>query len=229
MADFDKLLERFDQHKADLRELGDALVDRYPQSKNLVAFEQELSAAMDGLDALRERLGSAIQEAEQQNNLKKDIEQQMAASELYQRLGERDRNKLSEYLIQNSAGLVGEDEVRTFLAKAYEEKPEEDLLSDFSKPFILDLGKREGNIDNEFDAYREGLKLLKAKIADPEQKKELVDALSTDIMKENPASAIKIFYAKAFQPVNHEQTHVPNPAPNPEQNHEQKPIPPVAE
>jgi hypothetical protein len=211
VADFDKLLEKFDDHKQHLRELGDALVERYPQSKNLVKFEEELSAAIAGLDSLRERLAGAIQEAEQQNNLKIDIEQQMAASELFQSLGERDKHKLSEYLIQNGVGLAKEEEVRAFMAKSFEQKPEEDLLSDFSKAFILELGKQAevSNEENEFDAYREGLKLLKAKIADPEQKKELVEALATDIMKENPASAIKIFYAKAYQPVQDEQKAPP--------------------
>lgn len=209
MADFQKLLERFDEHKKNLRELGDALVEKYPQSKNLVGFEQELSSAIDGLDALRNRLGSAIQEAEQQNNLKIDIEQQMSGSELYKSLGERDRHKLSEYLIQNGAGLASDEEVRAFMAKSFEQKPEEDLLSDFSKPFILDLGKQQNPESNDFDAYREGLNLLKAKIADPEQKKELVEALATDIMKENPSSAIKIFYAKAYQPVQNEEAKTP--------------------
>jgi hypothetical protein len=209
VADFQKLLERFDEHKKNLRELGDALVEKYPQSRNLVGFEQELSSAIDGLDALRERLGGAIQEAEQQNNLKLDIEQQMSGSDLYKSLGERDRHKLSEYLIQNGAGLASDEEVRAFMAKSFEQKPDEDLLSDFSKPFILDLGKQANADANEFDAYREGLKLLKAKIADPEQKKELVEALATDIMKENPSSAIKIFYAKAYQPVQDEKPKTP--------------------
>ena len=215
MSDFQKLLDRFGEHEQNLRELGAALVQKYPQSKNLIQLSQELGAAIDGLDALRERLGEAIHEAESQTSLFADLDTQMAKSEVYQKLSDRDRKKLSEYLIQQGAGLATDEELKAFIKKSLEQKTEPELMSEFSKAHILELGQAllgegtEGE-GNEFDAYKAGLDAIRTQLQDPAKKEEIITDLAEVLLKESPATVVRLFFPDAFK-----QTETPRTDTNP--------------
>lgn len=200
MSDFRKLLDRFEDHEKNLKELGDALVQKYPQSKNLIELAQELGMAIDGLNALKTQLGEAIHEAESQTALLADLNDQMGKSEIYQTLSERDRKKLSDYLMQQKKGLAAEEELEAFIKKSLEQKSESELLSEFSKAHILELGQSvvEGE-GNEFEAYKAGTDILLEQFRDPAKKAEIVGDLAKILLKESPATAVKLFFSPAFK------------------------------
>jgi hypothetical protein len=211
MSDFKNLLDRFEDHEDNLKKLGDALVERYPQSKNLIQLSQELGSAIDGLGALKNRLSDAISEAEKQAALGADIADQMGKSEIYQNLSDRDRQKLSEYLVQNEAGLASDEELEAFVKKSLEQKSDQDLLAEFSKPHIMELGHALIPEADEFESYKEGSEALLQEIADPEKKAQLVNDLAKVLIKESPATIVKLFFNQAFK---QDEVEVPTPKPS---------------
>jgi hypothetical protein len=202
MSDFKKLLDRFEDHENNLKELGNALVLKYPQSKNLIELAQELGVAIEGLNALKTQLGQAIHEAESQSAMLSDLNDQMMKSEIYQLLSERDKKKLSEYLIQQKKGLATEEELEAFVKQSLEQKSETELLSEFSKAHILELGRSivdgEGN---EFEAYKAGTDILIEQFRDPAKKTEIVNDLAKILLKESPATIVKLFFSPAFKQI----------------------------
>ena len=216
MSDFKKLLERFGEHEQNLKELGDALVIKYPQSKNLIQLSQELAVAIEGLNVLRGRLGEAIHEAESQTALGADLETQMTKSEIYQKLSDRDRKKLSEYLIQQGAGLATDEELLAFIKKSLDQKSEPELLSEFSKAHILELGQaimEEGTSEgNEFDAYQAGMEAIRTQLQDPAKREEIISDLAEVLLKESPATVVRLFFPEAFKQKDMPKLDV-NPAP----------------
>jgi hypothetical protein len=199
MSDFQKMLDRFNEHESHLRELGDALVQRYPQSQNLIQLSQELGAAIDGLGALKTRLGDAIHEAESQTTLAADLKLKMDASPVYQQLTERDRAKLTEYLLANEAGLATDAELEAYVLRSLEQKSEAELLAEFSKAHILELGQAIQPGVGEFDAYKFGTEALRKQFGDPQQKQEILADLAKVLLKESPGTVLKLFYAAAFK------------------------------
>ena len=199
MSDFQKMLDRFEDHEANLRQLGDLLVQRYPQSHNLIQLAQELGTAIDGLDALKTRLGEAIHEAEGQAALSADIGSQMAASEIYQKLSERDRQKLAEYLLKNAAGLATLEELEAYVLRSLEQKKDSELLSEFSKAHIMELGQAILPDAGEFDAYKAGMDAIREQLADPTKKAEILADLAKVLLTESPATVLKLFYSAAFK------------------------------
>lgn len=199
MSNFQNMLDRFGDHEKNLRELGDALVQEYPQSKNLIQLAQELGAAIDGLDALKTRLGEAIHEAESQTALFSDLQSQMTKSDIYQKLSDRDRQKLSEFLVQNGAGLATDEELTAFVKKSLEQKSEAELMAEFSKAHILELGQALIPDGNEFDAYKEGMDAIKEQLRDPAKKAEIISDLAEILLKESPATVLRLYFPDAFK------------------------------
>lgn len=199
MPTFKNLLERFGEHEENLKELGDEIVKRYPQSKRLVELSKELSAAVDALDELKNKLEEAITMAEQETALKADLFDQVKASEVYSVLSDKDQDKLIEYLITNKAGLASAEELLKFVQDAYAQKDDAGLIAEFPKAHILELGKSLLPEADEFEAYQAGLKSLQGELSAPESRAEIVNDLASVQMKEAPEQVIRSFYSKAFQ------------------------------
>jgi hypothetical protein len=224
MSDFQKMLDRFEDHEANLRQLGDLLVERYPQSHNLIQLAQELGTAIDGLAALKTRLGEAIHEAESQAALSADIAAQMAANALYQSLSERDRQKLVEYLLQNAAGLATQEELEAYVLRSLEQKSDAELLAEFSKAHILELGQAILPDATEFDAYKAGMDAIRQQLADPTKKADILADLAKVLLSESPATVVKLFYSAAFKQPDQAPVDV-NPAPIIEPGAKEQPAP----
>ena len=201
MNDIHKLLEKFKEHQEDLHELGSMLVKKYPQSNNLLKFVEELDSAVSGLDSLHSRLEEVLNEAEADNNLSEDLAMQMSKSKLYSEMSEGDKKKLVTYLVDNHAGIVEEEELLQGLESELSNRSAEELLAEFPKKHIVQLGKEVAEPDSDdFAIYKAGMNFLKEKLADATQKAELVKDLARAKFEDSPSDAVKQFYSKAFEP-----------------------------
>lgn len=199
MATFKDLLNKFGEHEENLKELGDEIVRRYPQSKRLVELSKELSAAVDALEELKTKLAEAIEMAEQETALKLDLQDQVGKSATYSKLSAGDQDKLLEYLIANKAGLATDEELASFVKESYSQKDDAGLIAEFPKAHILELGRSAVAEADEFEAYQAGLKALQGQLADPEGRASIVSDLASVVFKEAPEQIIRSFYSKAFQ------------------------------
>lgn len=216
MSDFKRLLDRFEDHEKNLTALGNEVVRRYPQSATLVELTRELAAAVDGLGALRDKLGSAIEEAETEVALKSDLLMQMGDSDTYARLSDTERNQLSEYLMSNGAGLATDDELMEFVIRSLEQKSEEQILAEFSKEEIMDFGRGSVPEADDFTAYETGVKLIRESLADPDRHDEIINELAKAQLANDTNGTIRLMYEQAFgqKPLVPNQPAIPAPAPD---------------
>lgn len=199
MAKFKELLNKFEQHEENLKLLGDEIVKRYPQSKRLVELSKELSTAVDALSELKTKLDEAINLAEQESALKLDLMDQINAAPLYSSLSDYEKDTLVEFLIANEGGVASEEELLSFIKDSYSKKEDSELIAEFPKKEILDLGRSTGPEMDEFEAYQTGLKILQDQLSGPESKQEIINDLASIVFKEAPGQVIRSFYAKAFE------------------------------
>lgn len=201
MSEFSKLLDQFKEHQDDLKNLGNQLVEKYPQSKTLLQLSRDLSSAIDGVDALRQKLQDTLEQADQESRLKKDLLDQMNQSDdLYDHLTPADRNKLAEFLLQNNTGLADRKQLMEFIQKAMAEKSNEDLIAEFTKDEIKELGQMQGTEGEDgFDSYQSGVKLLTDRFNDPAKRTKMLEDLAEYKMDHKADEVLKSFFQKAFQ------------------------------
>ena len=217
-SNFDTILKNFAEHETDLKKLGQDLVSKYPHSKNLLDLNQELLSAIAGLVGLRDKLSSAISEAEQQEALKTDLEEQMKAISYYSKMPKKDQDVLTEYLLNQGTGLAKPEELEAFVEQSLSQKSEQDLIAEFSKKHILDLGEQIHPDANEFEAYNFGVDALRKQLQNPDTKKDIVQDLALVLIDESPESIAKLYYAKAFETIPVDTQMAPAPAPEVEEN-----------
>ena len=198
--EFQKVLSEIEAAQGRLREIGKQIIEKYPQSENLVDLATQLSQAVDGMDELRDKLAASLQEAAELENLKQSILLQMNEQELYQGFPEDEKQLLSEYLIKNKAGLADEAALRAFVQKMFEPKSSKEIIGEFNKPYIINLGKKlatDESVD-EFDAYSLGMNYLREGLENPEEKKKIIDMISDEYLKKMPHRLLHQFYGQAF-------------------------------
>lgn len=198
--EFQKVLSEIEAAQGRLREIGKQIIEKYPQSENLVDLATQLSQAVDGMDELRDKLAASLQEAAELENLKQSILLQMNEQELYQGFPDDEKQLLSEYLIKNKAGLADEAALRAFVQKMFEPKSSKEIIGEFNKPYIINLGKKlatDESVD-EFDAYSLGMNYLREGLENPEEKKKIIDMISDEYLKKMPHRLLHQFYGQAF-------------------------------
>ena len=200
--EFKEILNKFGDQEAVLKELGTKILEKYPQSKNLVELFDELKAAVDSLSELKTKLDDALTEAETDQSLKLDLNSKVEASELYRGLSQSEKDKLTEYLVQNKADLADEATLLDYLVKDLETKDPKAIVGLIPKKVILDIGREtveEGQPPlGDFDAYKNGMDFLLKEMADSESKKEFIQDLAKNTLTGDPAGVIRKFYKEAL-------------------------------
>lgn len=198
--EFQKVLAEIEAAQGRLREIGKQIIEKYPQSENLVDLATQLSQAVDGMDELREKLAASLQEAQELENLKQALLLQMNEQEIYREVPDDEKHLLSEYLIKNKAGLADEAALRAFVQKMFEPKSSKEIIGEFNKPFIIRMG-RELATDpamDDFDAYSMGMKSLQEGLDNPEEKSKIIDRIADQYLKKMPHKLLHQFYGQAF-------------------------------
>jgi hypothetical protein len=197
---FENVLTEIEAAQGRLREIGKQIIEKYPQSENLVDLATQLSQAVDGMDDLRDKLAASLQEASEQEALKQALLTQMSEKEIYQGFPDDEKQLLSEYLIKNKAGLADEAALRAFVQKMFEPKSAKEIIGEFNKPYIINLGKKlatDESVD-EFDAYSIGMKYLQESLDNPEEKSKIIDKIADEYLKKMPHRLLHQFYGQAF-------------------------------
>ena len=198
MAEFHKILDQISGTQKTLQDVGNQIVERYPQSKNLVDLASDLSVAVEGLESLKTRLSESLAEAEQDNALKEDIKLQIADKPMYQSLPDDEKRLLAEWLVQNKQGLASEEQLKEFVQEKFANKDDKQIMGEFNKPYIINLGKELMTDADEFEAYAAGIDHLKQGLATPEGKKEIIDRIADEYLKTMPHRLIHMYYEDAF-------------------------------
>jgi len=198
MSEFVRILDRFQDHERNLKELGNEVVKRYPQSSLLVELTDELHAALEGLGMLRLKLGDAIDQAEQEMALKSNLLMQMADSQNYSQLSNSEKDHLTEYLLSQERGLASDQELLDFSLESLTQAPEEDLLSAISKEDVISIGRIAYPGADDFSAYDAGLSMVRESLSDPVKHDEIVLEIAKGDLKKDPAELIRLFYSGAF-------------------------------
>jgi hypothetical protein len=199
-VEFEKVLNEISVSQDNLREIGKKIIEKYPQSENLVELATQLAQAVDGMDALREKLAISLQEAQEQQNLKEDLLRQISEKEIYNTMPKDEQNLLSEYLIKNKAGLADDKVLREYVHKMFEPKNSKQIIGEFNKPYIINLGKKlstDESVD-EFDAYAMGMNYLKENLENPEGKAKIIDMIADEYLEKMPHRLLHQFYGQAF-------------------------------
>lgn len=198
MAEFKKILEEIEAVTQTLHEVGGKIIEKYPQSKNLIELVGDLNIAVEGLKALKEKLAVSLAEAEQDTALKEDLKLQLSEKPLYQGLEEDEKRLLAEWLVQNKQGLATEEDLKNFIQEKFAEKDAKTILGEFNKPYIIKLGQQLFENADEFEAYAEGVKYLKERLESPEGKTEIIDRIGDEYLKTMPHRLIHLYYEDAF-------------------------------
>jgi len=198
MPKFQKMADNLETIKKALTDIGQDIIENYPQSKNLVNLAGEVDAAVTGISELSAKILEAISTAGEEEGLKKDLETQMAGSTLYQALDVGERSKLVEYLISQQAGLATEEDLKAFIHKIFDPKNTEEIIGEFSKPYIINIGKQQNPKADEFNAYTTGRAYLMSKLENPEGKKEIIDLVAKEYLENMPGRLLRTYYDKAF-------------------------------
>ena len=198
MSDFIRILDRFQDHESNLKSLGNEVVQRYPQSALLVELTDELHAALEGLAALRLKLGEAIDQAESEMALKANFLMQMADSPYYSKLSEKEKDTLAEHLLSRENGLASEQELLDFSLESLTQRSEEELISEISKQDLMEIGKISTPGADDFAAYDAGLAMVRDSLMDPGRHDEIVLEIAKSKLNQDPAGLIRLLYQDAF-------------------------------
>jgi len=192
-----EVLQRFQKIQQDITDLGTFLVDTYPQSETLLEFVSELGVANDALTELQTKLNEAMQNAGQDESVKKDLLMQMADSPAYAPLSDQQKNQLAEYLVQNKEGLADEETLKGYVERALSQKSSSDLIAMYPKVKIIERGSSQDDGSDAFDAYSEGLAIIQKDF--DEDKTKAVKDLAKLWEERGLDQVVKEFYAQAFQ------------------------------
>lgn len=205
MAKAQQFVTRLGEIKTELEKLGDDFVDHFPRSSSLYKFVDEIGLAQQGLGALHDEMARAVQTADSEDKIKRDLLAQMEESDLYKFLKPEGRNRLAEYLVQQGAPLASAEDLLAFAVKSIGGLDAEHIVKNLSKEFVMQLGGQappgemgqpEGENDNKFDAYKAGVDHIKETLNDAEQKDTFIGTLAREYLKREPELAIRKFYSK---------------------------------
>lgn len=197
MAKAEQFVARLGTITQELEKLGDDFVQHFPRSSSLYKFVDELSLAQQGLNALLDEMGHAVQTADSENKIKLDLLAQINESEIYKFLEKEAKSRLAEYLVQQGAPLASPEDLLSFAVKSIGGLDAEHIVKNLSKEFVMQLGGAPpGGGDESFDAYKAGIDRIEQLLQDPEEKDQFIGTLAREYLKREPELAVRKFYSK---------------------------------
>lgn len=195
----DQLLDQFKNAWGELETLGKELIKLYPQSELLMSWVEELGIATDSLKSLGDDFSAAIEDAELQDNLLRDLRHQMSIQEPYASLTKEEQDSIAHFMLENSQGLLTEDAFRVYTKEWLNEKDPDELVSVLSKRSILDRGKSVNpNLTQEFDQMEAGRRSYHQDFQDADTKADVIDELAETYYQAHSQDVVKDYYKKAF-------------------------------
>jgi hypothetical protein len=200
MASIDSLISKLDGFKENLQSLAATILEKYPNSQNLVRYTDDIKAALEGLTSLHDGLQEALVQARGEESQSQDLKLQLDESPVLGKLPKDQKARLVEYLIKTNKGVAKPEELVRFMSDTLFANSDEDLLEEVPKKQLLELGREQNPASDEFEAYNSGRELLKQRLQDPATKKKYADYLAEQVVKIKPLDVAKLYYKDAFSP-----------------------------
>lgn len=198
MGKFSSLIEKFKKARDEIKSLGDELLEKYPQSKRLVEMAEEIDVAVMALDGLHSGLEQVFQDAEQEESLKKEMLEQLDASELYKEFSKKEKEQIAEFSVQNKKPIADEPMLVAYVEKSLAQKPTSDLIAMYPKATLIERGQQLSDGSEGFDAYSAGLDSLKKEF--DADKAKAVKELAKLWFAKGIEAVVKEFYSEALKP-----------------------------
>jgi hypothetical protein len=195
---FESIIEKFRKAQEQIGHIGNDIVKSYPHSVALVEMAKEISTAVTALDQLATSLEEALQDAEQDDTLRKNLMEQIEDSEIYSKLEKEEREKLAEYLVHNKQPLASQDMLIGYVEKSLSQKAASDLLAMYPKAKIIERGKQLDDGSDAFDAYQSGLESYRYDF--DTDKTKAVQELAKIWLSRGMDAIAREFYAEALKP-----------------------------
>lgn len=199
MSSFDSILKKFERVQEELKAIGNAIVEKYPESKKLTEFVEELNVAAVALDTVQQSIADALVEAETDDALKKSNLDTMAQSEIYKKFKPEEREKLAEFLVQSKRPLADEEKLKAYVEMSLQQKPSSDLLAMIPKQVLLDKGAEIDDGSEGFDAYSAGMEAFRKQL--DADKLAAVKRLVDIWMQKGLEAIAREYYAEALKVV----------------------------
>lgn len=198
MSKFSTLLKKFKDARDQIKEAGAEMVEKYPHTKLLVNMAQEVGVAGEALDHLIEEIEKALQSAEADEDLKKELTTQIKESPVYADFSDDERKKLAEHLVQTKQPLATEDTLTSYIQKSLDQKAVSDLVTMYPKALLVKKGESLNDGTKGFDAYTAGLNAIKK--AFEADKAAGVKNLATLWLSQGMDKVAREYYKAALKP-----------------------------
>lgn len=185
-----------------LKSVGEALVEMLPEGDTFALVAAEVSAAAEGVQALKEHLEGLVQEAEQAEALKQDISEKLETSPHFSKLSKKAKAQISEKLLQDKQPVPDQDSLTRELAAHLDGMAESELLAMFSKKEMLEIGREIDPEAEDVDAFAKAGKYLRDQLTGSETRRDLLQDLAASLLEDSPETYVKKLYGveSAFDP-----------------------------
>lgn len=198
MGQFEKLVEKFRNAQEQIKKLGEEIVETYPNTPRLVEMSKEIDTAVTALDSLAQSLEEALERADQDQGLYKEMLTKMEESDIYSELKPAERKKLAEYLVQNKKGLADQETLIQYIERTLSQKSSSDLIAMYPKAKVIERGRAMDDGADDFDAYSAGMEAYRRDF-DADKATAVKDLARLWAQKGFDAVA-REFYAEALKP-----------------------------